>query len=265
MPMGGSILVITGMMILFGYGLYLIRPVIYVTNLFTYGIPARHFLKQGLLMRSRIVGLLPWIVFGVIFGFFIGHNLQDHLVGYLLGLFALVMGAIALYDVYGPLDEAPVVTTIVPANPEEELNSFVEHIGLAQEQKANPKKVLVENVMMGTPLGLLTGILGVSGGVTEQFYQKRIAGISAPNALANTTIMVFIASLTAALISFFYGTAINAFSWQTPLTLAMILIPCTYAGALLGAKYRAKLSLKSQRWLFAISMILIALTMLTAQ
>jgi serine protease Do len=266
MPMGGSILVITVMMILFGYGLYLIRPVIYVTNLLTYGIQAKHLLNRGLVMRSRILALLPWIIFGVLIGFFIGHHLHDHLVGYLLGLFALAMAAIALYEVFGK--QQPSLTPVVeasPANQDEEISRFVSRVGLQPESKPDPNKVLVENVIMGAPLGLLTGILGIGGGVTEAFYQRRYAGIAAANALANSVIMVVIASLTAALVSFFYGTVIGAFTWQTPLTLAMILIPSTYGGALLGARYLQALDIKVKRSVYAGIMLLLALTMFVGQ
>ncbi|MEO5342688.1 MAG: TSUP family transporter [Gammaproteobacteria bacterium SHHR-1] len=262
MPMGGSILVVTAMMLLFGYGLYLIRPVIYLTNLVTYGIQARHLFNKGLVMRGRVLGLIPWIIFGVILGFFIGHNLHDHLVGYLLGLYALAMAAIALYEVFGPRPAplAPVVEA-APSNRDEEISQFVERVGLQAERRPDPNKLLLENITMGTPVGLLTGILGIGGGVTEAFYQRRLAGIASANALANTVVMVIVASFTAALVSFFYGSLVGAFAWQTPLTLAMVLIPAIFAGALLGAKFLQNLDPRLKRSLFALVMLFIALAM----
>jgi uncharacterized membrane protein YfcA/S1-C subfamily serine protease len=262
MPMGGSILVITAMMLLFGYGLYLIRPVIYLANLVTYGIQARHLLNKGLVMRSRVLGLTPWIIFGVLLGFFIGHNLHDHLVGYLLGAYALAMAAIALYEVFGPKPSplAPVIEA-APTNKNEEISHFVERVGLHAERRPDPNRLLLENVTMGVPVGLLTGILGIGGGVTEAFYQRRFAGIASANALANTLVMVIVASFTAALVSFFYGSLVGAFAWQTPLTLAMVLIPAIFAGALLGAKYLQGLHLQLKRSIFALVMLAVALAM----
>lgn len=263
MPMGGSILVVTGMMLLFGYGLYLIRPVIYITNLFTYGIAASRYIKAGLVMRFRVRQLLPWVIGGTFIGYFIGHNLFDHLVGYMLGVYALIMAATALYEIYYKQANVPAVKSDAANKQADSIEELVSDLSPTRHE---PHEDHLQNAKMGAPLGLLTGILGVSGGVVEAAYQRHVSGIATSNALANSVVMVFFASLTGAIVSFIYGsTSIQAFAWQTPLALAMVIIPCTFAGGLLGAKLRDRLSLIHQRWIFALVMIFVALAMLLAQ
>ncbi|QEP43968.1 hypothetical protein D5085_13075 [Ectothiorhodospiraceae bacterium BW-2] len=265
MPMGGSLLVVTGMMMLFGYGLYMIRPAIYVVNLFTYGISAHHYWKRGLVMRERLLPLLPWILFGVVIGFFIGHHLFDHVVGIMLGGFALVLAALALYDTYNRCPPQQPVVELPDSSREAKLEQFINSSGLTTEREQQQRGTWLDHAIMGGPMGLLTGILSVGGGITEEHYQRRHEGLAKENAVANTVVMVFVASLVAALVSFSYGSSIGAFSWQTPLTLAMILIPSTYAGALLGVRWFGGIPREIQRWLFALIMVMIALTMFFAQ
>ena len=262
MPMGGSLVVVTGMMMFFGYGLYLIRPVIYVSNLFTYGIPAFRFMQKGLVMRDHLRPLFTWIVAGVLIGYFIGHNMVDHFVGYLLGLFALVMAYISLQDIHESKDDSSTVTATKAKNNSEELDAFLDNVNIEKEDE---KDNMLQTAIMGAPLGFLTGILGVSGGLLEIFYQRRVAGVSSSNALANASVMVFVASLTAAIVSFLYGTSVGAFSWQTPLTLAMIIVPSAFAGGILGHRLCERITLHQQRYSFAGIMIMIAIMMLFAQ
>jgi len=263
MPMGGSIVVVTGMMIFFSYGLFLIRPVIYVSNLFTYGIPAFRFMQKGLTMKDRLYPLFVWIAVGVLLGFFIGHNMSDHFVGYLLGIFSLALAAVALHDLHEIDEPSAIVTTIKPKSSKEAINVFLENLRIENKEDKNAN--MLQSAIMGAPLGFLTGLIGVSGGLLEIFYQRRFAGISFNNALANSAVMVFVASLTAAVVSFLYGTSIGVFAWQTPLTLAMIIVPCAFAGGILGHRLCERLTKQQQRYAFVAVMTIIALTMLFRQ
>lgn len=263
MPMGGSIVVVVGMMMFFSYGLFLIRPVIYITNLFTYGIPAYRFMQKGLTMRDHLYPLFTWVAVGVLIGYFIGHNMNDHFVGYLIGLFALSLAGVALYDRHEKDEEVATVTEVKPKNNTEALNVFLDKVAI--ENEASDKDNMLQSAIMGAPLGLLTGLIGVSGGLLEIFYQRRYANISYSNALANASVMVFVASLTAAVVSFLYGTSIGAFSWQTPLTLAMILVPSAFAGGILGHSLCEKLTKLQRRYGFAGCMLIITFTMFFAQ
>ena len=91
MAMGGGVLHVEGMMVLFGYGMHLIRPVAYLTNVVVFGAAARRNYLAGLIDWKTVRGLTPWAVVGVIAGYFLGNNLNDRAIGVMLGLFALIV------------------------------------------------------------------------------------------------------------------------------------------------------------------------------
>ena len=260
-PMGGGIIAVSGMMLVFGYGIYMVRPVIYITNLFTYGLAALRQLFAGVVISRRIKELLPGTIVGAVLGYFLGHNIYDHVLGYLIGLFALLMGGVVLYELKKGLGDEENETYVRPVakNQEERIDNFL--LDSTETERRN----WATFPMMGMPLGLLTGLLGVSGGVVEQFFQRKYAGLSAENARANAIVMVFWASFTATFVSLGYGVYIGSFQWQTPVTLAMILVPSTYGGGFLGHYLKERTTVTQQRWAFVAIMAIVAFSMLLLQ
>ncbi len=258
-PMGGGIIAVSGMMLVFGYGVYMVRPVIYITNLFTYGLAALRQLFAGVVITRRLKELLPGTIVGAVLGYFLGHHLFDHTIGYLLGLFALAMAGVVFYEMKGKLEGTESHVRPVAKNQEERIDNFlldsteVEHRSWAT------------STLMGVPVGALTGLLGVSGGVVEQFFQRKYAGLSAQNARANAIVMVFWASLTATIVSLGYGVSIGSFEWQTPLTLAMILVPSTYGGGFIGNHIHERTTEDQRRWAFIAIMAVVGFSMLFMQ
>ncbi len=259
-PMGGGIVAVAGMMLVFGYGVFMVRPVIYITNLFTYGIAALRQLFAGVIITRRIKELLPATIVGAVLGYFLGHNLYDHVIGYLLGLFALAMALVVYFELRGDLQERESHVRPVARNQEERIDNF-----LLDSEEVDVRRGWATSPIMGGPLGILTGLLGVSGGVVEQYFQRKYAGLSAENARANAIVMVFWASLTATLVSLGYGVSIGSFEWQTPLTLAMILVPSTYGGGFLGYYFQERTTVTQQRWTFIGIMLVIAFALLLLQ
>ncbi len=259
-PMGGGIVAVAGMMLVFGYGVYMVRPVIYITNLFTYGLAALRQLFAGVVITRRIKELLPATIVGAVFGYFLGHNLYDHVIGYLLGGFALAMAVVVYFELRGDLDEPESYVRPVAKSQDERIDNF-----LLDSEEKEQRGGWATSPIMGGPLGILTGLLGVSGGVVEQFFQRKYAGLSAENARANAIVMVFWASLTATLVSLGYGVSIGSFEWQTPLTLAMILVPSTYGGGFLGYRFQQRTTVTQQRWTFIGIMGAVAAALLLLQ
>lgn len=259
-PMGGGIVAVAGMMLVFGYGVFMVRPVIYITNLFTYGIAALRQLFAGVVITRRIKELLPATIVGAVLGYFLGHNLYDHLVGYFLGVFALAMALVVYFELRGELEARESHVRPVAKSQDERIDNF-----LLDSEEVDVQRSWATSPIMGAPLGILTGLLGVSGGVVEQYFQRKYAGLSAENARANAIVMVFWASLTATLVSLGYGVSIGSFEWQTPLTLAMILVPCTYGGGFLGYRFQERTTVTQQRWTFIGIMLAIAFALLLLQ
>ena len=273
MTMGGGILLVTGMFVFFGYGMYLIRPVSYLTNLFTYGASSYRNWTHGLVMTREVLSITPWAVGGVLIGYFVGTELDDFVIGYLLGIFALLSAAKALHEIYTKHVDPPVIYRTPEHRPEKDVDGddldvladAIDAPPQAETKKSDTRSSLFKSGMLGLPMGMVSGVLGISGGVVEVPLQRYLANISLRNAIANSSVMVFWTSLSAAIVSFAHGTSIGAFEWQTPFGLALIMIPSSYVGGLLGANLLKHVSANKLRWIYAVLMLIVGIKMLFGQ
>ena len=75
--------------------------------------------------------------------------------------------------------------------------------------------------------------------------------------------MVFWASLSAAIVSLFYGTYTGAIAeWTTPFGLALIMIPSSYLGGMLGARMLKHVSVEVLNWIYVAMMLMVGTKML---
>ena len=276
--MGGGIILVSGMFIFFGYGMHLIRPVAFITNVFTYGAASLRNKSAGLVMWDKVKGLVPWAVVGVIVGYLIGSKLDDQVVGYMLGLFALLMAAKTLHEIFQGEEEQEIIYS-TDGSRESEVDTSetaaydsVEAMMESMDAETSRDKgisrgrsALLENGILGIPMGLVSGILGISGGVVEVPLQRHFAKISLHNAIANSSVMVFWASLAAAVVSLVHGSTIGAFEWQTPLGIALIMIPSSYIGGMLGAKMLRHIQVDKLKWIYVALMLVVGIRMLFGQ
>ena len=242
MTMGGGVLQVAGMMVIFGYGMYLIRPVAYLTNICVYGAAALRNNAAGLIMWDKVRALVPWAVGGIVAGYFIGNAIGDDAVAFLLGVFALLMTAKGLHEIFADHPEEILVRTGLgnPGNPGntgntgDALDDLLE--GGMGADRPDAFREQMKSAGMGLPMGLVSGILGISGGVVEVPLQRFFGGLSLRNAIANSSVLVFWASVTGALVAFVHGIYSGLIEWHAPLTLALIMIPGAYVGGIIGAK-----------------------------
>ncbi|MEI7608360.1 MAG: TSUP family transporter, partial [Rhodospirillaceae bacterium] len=245
MTMGGGVFLVAGMMMFFGYGLFLIRPVAYLTNIFVYSASAMRHHRNGLIMWDEVKSLAPWAVVGVVAGYFIGNAISDRIIEILLGLFAVMISVKAAHEVLGTRgddillakngdagradsdddDEAAAAT---PPGDTFDDDS-------APARPASSLEALAKPALLALPMGVISGILGITGGVIEVPLQHYVGKIPLKNAIANSAVLVFCASLTGTILAFVHGTATGIIDWRTPLTLAAILIPASFAGGIIGA------------------------------
>ena len=265
MTMGGGVLQVAGMMVFFGYGMYLIRPVAYLTNIFVYGAAAVRNNRSGLVMWENVRALVPWAVAGVLVGYFIGNFITDGAVATLLGIFALLMGAKALHEIFAddaeeilrrvatePLGEIPAKGDIL----DDLLASRGEDGGRAMTNK------MVKDAALGLPMGLVSGILGISGGLVEVPLQRYFGGVALRNAIANSSVLVFWASVSGALVAFTHGISSGLIEWSAPIALALIMVPGAYVGGILGARLMTVLPVLALNWFYAVIMLAVAAKML---
>ncbi|MBF0255885.1 MAG: TSUP family transporter [Gammaproteobacteria bacterium] len=275
--MGGGIFLVSGMLIFFGYGMALIRPVSFITNVFTYGAASWRNRAAGLVMWDRVIPLIPWAVAGVVLGYMIGSKLDDQVIAYMLGIFALLMATKTLHEIFHDEEDQQVVFEQkgdVEAGERqsnrEVLGEMMDEINEANTEEVRAKAAkgqsdLLQNGMLGVPMGMVSGLLGISGGVVEVPLQRHLANISLQNAIANSSVMVFWASLAAAIVSLIHGNSIGAFEWQTPLGIALVMIPSSYIGGLVGAKMLPHIPTDKLKWIYVALMLLIGIRMLFGQ
>ncbi|MBF0355832.1 MAG: TSUP family transporter [Alphaproteobacteria bacterium] len=263
MTMGGGVLQVAGMMAFFGYGMYLIRPVAFLTNVAVYGAASLRNSKAGLVEWDKVKKLAPWGVAGVVLGYFLGNAMGDGSIAILLGVFAMAMAMKAVHEI-AYADRAP-------GTKADALDAFIGDDAPDQktgEAEAKPAIDIPEghlrSAVLGLPMGLVSGILGISGGVIEVPLQRYIGRTSLQNAIANSSVLVFWASVAGTLVSFTHGISRGLIDWQAPIVLALLMIPGAYAGGILGAKLMRALPVVTLKSIYAVIMAAIAVKMLFA-
>ncbi|MBF0460323.1 MAG: TSUP family transporter [Magnetococcales bacterium] len=256
MTMGGGIIKVTGLMLFFGYGLLLIRPVAYITNIFLYGAAVLRYRRYNLILWESVRGLIPWAMVGVVMGYFLGNVIGNQWIRYLLGLFAALVGIRMLVEILsGSADEPP------DGRPRQHWLYYLGIVRVPVGERAPLTSGVTRDGVMGLPMGLISGILGITGGVLEVPLQRYVAGLPLRNAIANSAVLVFFASLVGSIVAMTHGIQTGAFDWSAPIKLAVILIPGAYAGGLIGAWLTKVVPLGVLRWLYAVLMFVIAVRM----
>jgi uncharacterized membrane protein YfcA len=120
------------------------------------------------------------------------------------------------------------------------------------------------SAVLGLPMGLFSGILGISGGVIEVPLQRYVGRISLQNAIANSSVLVFWASVAGSVVAFLHGSSTGLIHWEAPVTLALVMIPGAYVGGIIGARLMRVLPVRVLKGVYAATMAAIALKMLTS-
>ena len=256
MTMGGGIIKVIGLMTIFEYGLLLVRPVAYITNIFMYGAAALRYRNNDLFRWESVRPMVPWAMVGVVLGYFIGNVLNTTVIHYLLGGFAFLLGLKMLVE----LSES--------SQSKNGLSWLQYYFGSGdldkdgRNRRKQPPTGLIKDGILGLPMGIISGILGITGGVVEVPLQRYVARVPLRNAIANSAVLVFFASVVGSIVALTHGVQSGSFSLDTPLVMALILTPGAYFGGQLGAWLTTVVSLKILRWLYAIFMFAVAFRMI---
>jgi uncharacterized membrane protein YfcA/S1-C subfamily serine protease len=266
MTMGGGVFLVAGMMVFFGYGLFLIRPVAYLTNIFVYSASSLRHHRNGLILWDEVKTMAPWAMIGVIVGYFIGNSISDRLIEILLAIFAVLIALKAAHEVLVNESDEILLTknggSSRPADAEQTLDPL-DPTDEPPPVKASDASLalLTKPALLALPMGILSGILGITGGVVEVPLQHYLGKVPLKNAIANSAALVFCASLTGTILSFIHGTSTGLIDWQAPLTLAAILIPASFAGGVVGAHLTKRAPKPVLKTVFSVLMLAVAIRM----
>ncbi|MBF0626959.1 MAG: TSUP family transporter [Magnetococcales bacterium] len=271
MTMGGGIIKVTGLMWFFGYGLLLVRPVAYLTNIFMYGAAVLRYQRQGLLRFDQCKPLIPWAMAGMVLGYFIGNVMSKTAIQWLLGIFALLLGIKMLVEISESRSSGRKSTDSILDEETSSRSSDSAFLLWMQKYFGNqmhddlplpnlPNKT-TRHGMLGLPMGIISGILGITGGVIEVPLQRYILRMPLRSAIANSATLVFFASMVGSVVALWHGVQTGSFELQTPILMALILTPGAFAGGMVGAWLTSVIPLNMLRWIYAALMFVIAVRM----
>ncbi|CAH2598642.1 putative membrane transporter protein MamO [Rhodovastum atsumiense] len=264
MTMGGGVFLVAGMMMFFGYGLFLIRPVAYLTNIFVYGASTLKHDRNGLIMWDKVRSLAPWAMLGVVAGYFIGNAIGDRLVEVLLGMFATLIAIKGAHEAWSNspdellLSRQGAAQAAAPRPGAEEDDEPRERTSGLSGLGAGE---LAPSALLGLPMGVISGILGITGGVVEVPLQHYISKVPLKNAIANSAALVLCASLTGTILGFSHGVSTGLIDWAAPLTLALVLIPASFIGGIVGAHLTRLAPRRPLKAIFSALMLAVAVRM----
>ena len=251
---GGSVITIPGMAILFGTGenQHLYQAAAMTANLAVALPAAARHKKAGALRPKVLRWMLPatmaFIVVGVLASNLPIFSVEDG------GEGGLWLGRIlAIFMVY-----------VIAVNVRKLLRSKEKKAAdWAREPKTTPARCGAVGVVMG----FAAGLMGIGGGALAVPLQQTLVKLPFRNAIANSSfVMVFSAGIGAILklttLNQHYPTTLDADpAWQTALLLALILAPTAIIGASVGAKLTHTLRPRYVRIAFILMMIAAAYKM----
>jgi uncharacterized membrane protein YfcA/S1-C subfamily serine protease len=236
LSMGGGVILVSGLIYFFHYGLVLIRPIAYLSNFFTSGGSAYKYLRSGTLDLQKITYLVPAAFFGMFLGYFVGKVLGMVLIQKILGAFAFFTSIVLLYEVFNNNNK-----------------------GQGKDERQDEGSPTLKNAyLLGVPMGFFSGVLGISGGVVEVPLQKAIMKVPMKKAIANASGIVFLTSIFGTFLSLGDGAITGSFDWQFPVLVAIFVIPGSIIGGQLGAYLTLKIPTQIVKLVFSIVMLAIS-------
>ena len=255
-PLGGGIFQIAGMLIILEYEMYLIRPVMFISCVFVYSVIALRFHIQKSIDKYSIIEQIPWVISGMFAGFFLGSFAHAPCMTYLLAIVALLL---AFSVIYGEEINNRIMSH-APSNTQAESSNDALSLLLSPRRGAKTKQNNgVITALSATPIGFFGGLFGLYNGAIEM--QRYFGRFPADKALANSSVLILFAAITGALLSLLHGTHNELFAWETPVFLALILVPNIFSGALLGAHIKLNFEIRLLQQIYAILLMLIVITL----
>ncbi|MGR3220145.1 MAG: sulfite exporter TauE/SafE family protein [Candidatus Anammoxibacter sp.] len=237
MGMGGGVVKTSGLLLVFGVDILLVRTVALITNVFIYGSATyRNAKKEGLILRKVVELMIPGALIGVVLGFIIGNVIYSIWLQRLLGLFAMVSGLLMLRKLY-----------------------FSKPLKIFKMPDTGNDEVFEKGKIAcaGLPMGFVMGLFGISGGVVGVPFQRFLLKIPFKNAIANSSVTSLVASTVAMVCALWYEYAYGQYGLSTPIIIALWIIPGNIFGAQLGAYLTGILPLRFIKLLYVIIMLII--------
>lgn len=226
--MGGGILKVSGLLLIFGYGMYLVRAVALVTNAFVYGSAFYRYRKADFIIPELTKLLIPSAILGIILGIIFGNYVGQTFLEKLIGLHALYVGTDMLWRIL---------------------------TNKAEKVRWNRKNIDEKTIVgIGIPMGFSSGALGIGGGILSTPLQQIFLKIPLKNAIANTCYAAIFSCIFGGVIAIVYGVNNNYFNLWTPILISISIIPGAIIGGQIGSLLTKKIPVNIIQMIFALLM-----------
>lgn len=253
---GGSIVMIPTMLLLFGTrhgpeSQHLYQAAAMIVNFFVAGSSAYKHYKAGAMLWPTLRMLIPIAIIGSITGVWISNWKMFSGDGtiWLSRIFGLFLFYVMLHNLWGLYKGKRKGDTVTP--PGDEIGGW-------------------RAAVVGIPVGLSGGLLGIGGGIMAVPLQQILLRIPLQRAIANSSLcIVFVATFGAIAKNYTLSQHVGPdglpFALMESIGIAVILIPTAFAGAYLGAYLTHTMSLGWLRVVFACLMFYGGMKLVTRQ
>jgi len=251
---GGSIVMIPGMLFLFGTrdgpeSQHLYQAAAMIVNFFVAASSATRHYKAGAMLWPTLKWLIPVAVLGSVTGVRISNLavFSGNGTVWLSRLFGLFLLYVMVYNLWGLVRGPRAGDTVTP--PAERIGGW-------------------KAALVGIPIGLSAGLLGIGGGVVGVPLQQIVLRVPLQRAIANSSAcIVFVAAFGAIAknltLSQHAGADGSSFGLAQSVAIAAVLIPTGLLGGYLGAHLTHSMSLGWLRVAFAVLMLYAGIRLLT--
>ena len=232
--LGGGVLKIAGMLLLFKLDIFFARAVSLTTMFFATASAIYPYGKRGFPIWGIIRPMIPPAVVGSVGGILLGNHLRGSTLACLFGFFVLFLGFYTLAMVFDdPKDHFLKKKSLG--------GRFQKHQG-----------VLCGGI--GALHGFVCGLLGVSGGVVSVPTQQLLLDMPARNAIANTLVVSALCSGLGSAIVITIGVSRGVF----PLEHILFAVLCIGGGAVLGAQIGIRMGVKTSTEILKLLFVVIS-------
>jgi len=227
--MGGGVLKVSGMLVIFGFDIFFARAISVVTMFFSSASALWQYVKEDLVLwdyaRPMICLALPAAVFAAAFGNYLTGASLTHL----FGLFCIFLAFNTL--------------ALIFADPAERI--------MAQQFKTRTRGTQgYRCAAIGAAHGGLCGLLGISGGVIATPMQQIALQVPLRHAIANTLLTSTVVTAVASVVVLWIGAERGDFSISDVVFVDLFMGSGAAAAAPLGAKLGERCNVTALRLLF---------------
>ncbi len=232
--LGGGVLKVAGMLLVFNLDIFFARAVSLTTMFFTAASAAWPHAKRGFPIWRIIWPMLPPALVGVLGGILLGNQLRGATLTHLFGFFVLFLGLYTLAMVFDDPKEHVLGKSFSKGRFHKNHGRLAGSIGALH--------------------GFICGLLGISGGVISVPMQQLLLNMPVRHAIANTLVVSALCSGLGSIMVIAIGTGRRVFSLEH----ILFAVLCIGGGAVLGAQIGARMSLRSNTGVLRLSFVVIS-------